>query len=192
MKKIFHILLFLFFSFGEAVANENSSATFPQLEFYTYGSQIFWFVVSFVSLFFVLKIYFVPKISGIKAKRQQKIILNYSKSEQIRNELVNLEKQISFNKKEIKNMIADNLLQKKLHKKELQQKIEQDTSKQISSIIEKHAKETKSSLNKQKSMINENVEMILQSLLTNYDLNVDNKKFANYVNEIIETYNKRI
>ncbi len=190
MKKIFYTWLLLFFSFGEVVAGEHS-ATFPQLEFDTYGSQVFWFVISFASLFILLKTYFIPKISGIKAKRQQKIILNYSKSEQIKNELVNCEKQTSFNKKEIKNMIAKNNLIKKQQKKELQQQMEQKVSEQIMTVVKKYSKETSSSLNKQRSMAKENVEIILQSLLKNYNLDIDNKKFTHYVDEIVENYTKK-
>lgn len=191
MKKIFYVLLFLFFSFGEVVAS-GGAVTFPQLEFYTYSSQIFWFVISFASLFILLKVYFIPRISGIKAKRQQKIILNYSKSEQIKNELVNLKKQASDNKQKIKTMIAENNLIKKQKKKELQQQMEQAFSEKIMTIVKQYDKETKSSLTRQRNMVKENVKIILQSILSNYALGIDDKKFANYVNEIVEEYNKKV
>lgn len=45
----------------------------PQLDISTYTSQIFWLVISFLTMFFIMSRFIVPKISEVINQRQRKI-----------------------------------------------------------------------------------------------------------------------
>ena len=51
-------------SASSALAAGDGKGGMPQLDFTTYGSQIFWLVVSLVVLFFILKSIALPQIAG--------------------------------------------------------------------------------------------------------------------------------
>lgn len=55
----------------------------PQLETSTYLSQIFWLIVSFLSLWFFMSVFVLPRIKDILEKRRQKIDGYIRKAEEI-------------------------------------------------------------------------------------------------------------
>ena len=106
----------------------------PQLEITTYPSQIFWLVVSFLTLYLIMSRIIIPRISSVIKNRESQIKNNIHISEQlykdteiINDELEKVRKDTETEAKEIINnlkettnkKISENyeLLKKKLEKK---------------------------------------------------------------------------
>ena len=58
----------------------------PQLEPWSYPSQIFWLVVTFVALYFVLSKVVIPRITSVLEARQEKIEDDLARAERLKTE----------------------------------------------------------------------------------------------------------
>ena len=72
-------------------AAEASGAGMPQLEFSTFGNQIFWLVVALVIIFFVLSKIALPRIAGVLAERQGTITNDLAAAEELKQKAVDAE-----------------------------------------------------------------------------------------------------
>ncbi len=84
----------------------------PQLETSTYFSQIFWLITTFLSLWFFMAWFIIPKIEDVMEQRRRKIDDFVQKAERFNKQaLVSLnkyEKALEKAKVEAQNAIADN------------------------------------------------------------------------------------
>lgn len=84
----------------------------PQLETSTYFSQIFWLITTFLSLWFFMAWFIIPKIEDVMEQRRRKIDDFVQKAERFNKQaLVSLnkyEKALEKAKAEAQNAIADN------------------------------------------------------------------------------------
>lgn len=84
----------------------------PQLDPSTYVSQIFWLILSFLSLWFVMSWFIVPKIEDIIKQRRQKIDGYIQKAESINQQalqsLEKYQKALNKAKKDSETAIAKN------------------------------------------------------------------------------------
>ena len=55
----------------------------PQLDPSSYISQIFWLTVTFLSLWFLMSVFIIPKIKNVIDEREQKIAEYIEKAERI-------------------------------------------------------------------------------------------------------------
>ena len=58
----------------------------PQLEPWSYPSQIFWLIVTFVTLYFVLSKVVIPRITSVLEARQEKIEDDLARAERLKTE----------------------------------------------------------------------------------------------------------
>jgi F-type H+-transporting ATPase subunit b len=65
-------------------AAEHGSAGMPQLDFSTFGNQIFWLAVSLVVIYLILSKVALPRISGILANRAGTIQGHVTKAEELK------------------------------------------------------------------------------------------------------------
>ena len=63
---------------------EHGSAGMPQLDFSTFGNQIFWLAVSLVAIYLILTKVALPRISGILANRAGTIQGHVTKAEELK------------------------------------------------------------------------------------------------------------
>ena len=113
----------------------------PQLEITTYPSQIFWLVVSFLTLYLIMSRIIVPRISSVIKNRESQIKNNIHISEQlykdteiINDELEKVRKDTETEAKEIINNLKETTNKKisenyELLKKKLEKKLEKDEQK---------------------------------------------------------------
>ena len=84
----------------------------PQLETSTYFSQIFWLITTFLSMWFLMAWFIIPKIEDVMEQRRRKIDDFVQKAERFNKQaLVSLnkyEKALEKAKVEAQNAIADN------------------------------------------------------------------------------------
>lgn len=135
MKKIFYIFIFFLLNIKVLFASEVNQAkenTFPQFDFKTYPEQIIWFSIIFLSLYYFIKQYVIPKIESIQNSRERLISQNYSNHR---------ENNIEANK--IKNIIA---LQVKEYEKNtsiilknLMKELQEVEEKKIKTVKEKNS-----------------------------------------------------
>ena len=121
----------------------------PQLEITTYPSQIFWLVVSFLTLYLIMSRIIIPKISSVIKNRESQIKNNIHISEQlykdteiINDELEKVRKDTETEAKEIINNLKETTNKKisenyELLKKKLEKKLEKDEQKIL--LIKKKA-----------------------------------------------------
>lgn len=77
---------------GAADAAHGASAPgMPQLDFTTFGNQIFWLAVTLVVIYFVLAKIALPRISGVLAERQGTITNDLAKAEELKQQAVDAE-----------------------------------------------------------------------------------------------------
>jgi len=69
---------------AEAAGHAAESAGMPQLDFTTFGNQIFWLVVALIAIYFVLSKIALPRIGGILADRQGKITSDIAAAEELK------------------------------------------------------------------------------------------------------------
>ena len=115
----------------------------PQLEITTYPSQIFWLVVSFLTLYLIMSRIIIPRISSVIKNRESQIKNNIHISEQlykdteiINDELEKVRKDTETEAKEIINNLKETTNKKisenyELLKKKLEKKLEKDEQKII-------------------------------------------------------------
>ena len=113
----------------------------PQLEITTYPSQIFWLVVSFLTLYLIMSRIIIPRISSVIKNRESQIKNNIHISEQlykdteiINDELEKVRKDTETEAKEIINNLKETTNKKisenyELLKKKLEKKLEKDEQK---------------------------------------------------------------
>ncbi|MFN6952615.1 MAG: F0F1 ATP synthase subunit B' [Albidovulum sp.] len=68
----------------EAAGHATQSVGMPQLDFSTFGNQIFWLAVALVLIYFVLSRLALPRIGGILADRQGKITSDIAAAEELK------------------------------------------------------------------------------------------------------------
>ena len=162
----------------------------PQLEITTYPSQIFWLVVSFLTLYLIMSRIIIPRISSVIKNRESQIKNNIHISEQlykdteiINDELEKVRKDTETEAKEIINNLKETTNKKisenyELLKKKLEKKLEKDeqkillrkkkTLKEINKIslnlseeiIRKISNDKSEQKNKLKSIIKKNLEEV--------------------------------
>jgi len=162
----------------------------PQLEITTYPSQIFWLVVSFLTLYLIMSRIIIPRISSVIKNRESQIKNNIHISEQlykdteiINDELEKVRKDTETEAKEIINNLKETTNKKisenyELLKKKLEKKLEKDeqkillrkkkTLKEINKIslnlseeiIRKISNDKSEKKNKLKSIIKKNLEEV--------------------------------
>ncbi|PID37399.1 MAG: ATP F0F1 synthase subunit B' [Rhodobacterales bacterium] len=73
-----------------------SGAGMPQLDFSTFGNQIFWLVVTIVVIYFVLSRVALPRIKGVLDERSNTITKDLAKAEELKQQAVEAEE--AYNK----------------------------------------------------------------------------------------------
>ena len=76
----------------EAATEAASSAGMPQLEFSTFGNQIFWLVVTLVVIYLILARVALPRIGGVLAERAGSITNDLARAEELRLQAAEAEK----------------------------------------------------------------------------------------------------
>jgi F-type H+-transporting ATPase subunit b len=66
------------------MAHEAGGAGMPQLDFSTFGNQIFWLVVTLLVIYFVLSRVALPRIAGVLAERQSTITNDIAAAEELK------------------------------------------------------------------------------------------------------------
>lgn len=66
------------------MAHEAGGAGMPQLDFSTFGNQIFWLVVTLVVIYFVFTRIALPRIAGVLAERQSTITNDIAAAEELK------------------------------------------------------------------------------------------------------------
>ncbi len=69
---------------SRAAGHAAESAGMPQLDFSTFGNQIFWLVVALVIIYFVLSRVALPRIAGVLAERQGTITNDIAAAEDLK------------------------------------------------------------------------------------------------------------
>lgn len=67
-----------------AAAEQASNAGMPQLDFSTWGNQIFWLLVTLVVIYFVLSRVALPRIAAVLAERQGTITKDIAAAEELK------------------------------------------------------------------------------------------------------------
>lgn len=67
-----------------AAAGKAGSSGMPQLDFSTYGNQIFWLVVALVAVFFILTRVALPRIASVLAERSGTITNDIAAAEELK------------------------------------------------------------------------------------------------------------
>lgn len=75
-----------------AAGNGSESIGMPQLDFSTFGNQIFWLLVTLVVIYFVLSRVALPRISAVLAERQGIITNDIAAAEELKAKAVEAEK----------------------------------------------------------------------------------------------------
>lgn len=68
----------------EVATEATSSAGMPQLDFSTFGNQIFWLVVTLVVIYLILARVALPRIGGVLAERAGSITNDLARAEELR------------------------------------------------------------------------------------------------------------
>lgn len=79
-----------------ATSTADAAPGMPQLDFSTFGNQIFWLVVTLVVIFFILQRVALPRIGAILAERQGTITNDVAAAEDLRKKAVEAEE--AYNK----------------------------------------------------------------------------------------------
>jgi F-type H+-transporting ATPase subunit b len=69
---------------GHGAAEHASSGGLPQLDFSTYGNQIFWLVITLIVIYFVLSRIALPRIAAVLAERQGTITNDIAAAEDLK------------------------------------------------------------------------------------------------------------
>jgi len=89
---------------------EAASTGMPQLDFTTWGNQVFWLVVTLVILYFVLSRIALPRIASVLSDRQGTITNDVSAAEDLKEQAVEAEnaynKALADARSEAQNIIA--------------------------------------------------------------------------------------
>ena len=147
----------------------------PQLEITTYPSQIFWLVVSLLTLYLIMSRIIIPRISSVIKNRESQIKNNIHISEQmykdteiINNEYEEIKKKIEEEARGIINFLKEKTNKKitknnELLKKRLEQKLEKNEQEIINKKKKALKEINKISLNLSeeilKKLSNENREL---------------------------------
>lgn len=78
------------------MAHEASTPGMPQLDFTTFGNQIFWLVVTLVVIYLVFSRVALPRIAGVLAERQGTITNDIAAAEELKKKA--LEAEEAYNK----------------------------------------------------------------------------------------------
>lgn len=76
---------------AEAAGNGGEAVGMPQLDFSTFGNQIFWLVVTLVAIYFVLSRVALPRIAAVLAERQGTITNDLAAAEELKLQAVKAE-----------------------------------------------------------------------------------------------------
>jgi len=140
----------------------------PQLDSSSFISQIFWLTVTFLTLWFVMSLFIIPRIAEIIDERRQKIETNIQKAERLNKQamlsLERYEQSIEQAKKDIDDRISAEKEQLEasfeLKKAEVNQYLNQKIADN-ETIIKKEREETLKEVHR----ISEDIaELILQKL----------------------------
>ena len=140
----------------------------PQLEPSSFISQIFWLTITFLTLWFVMSFFIVPRIASIIDERQQKIDIDIQKAEKVNQKasdiLERYENMIQKAQDEINQRMsfqkAEMEASAELKKAELSQYLSQKISDN-EKIIKKEREETLKAVNE---ISYQTSELILQKL----------------------------
>ncbi|QBF29979.1 F0F1 ATP synthase subunit B' [Thalassococcus sp. S3] len=77
-------------------ADAAASPSMPQLDFSTFGNQIFWLVLALLAIYFILSRVALPRIGAILTERQNTITNDIAKAEELKAEAVAAEE--AYNK----------------------------------------------------------------------------------------------
>ncbi len=76
---------------AEAAGNGGEAVGMPQLDFSTFGNQIFWLVVTLVAIYIVLSRVALPRIAAVLAERQGTITNDLAAAEELKLQAVKAE-----------------------------------------------------------------------------------------------------
>lgn len=76
---------------GVAEHSAGGNAGMPQLDFSTWGNQIFWLVVALIAIYFILSRVALPRIAAILAERQGSITNDIAAAEDLKAKAVDAE-----------------------------------------------------------------------------------------------------
>ncbi|MEQ8441504.1 MAG: F0F1 ATP synthase subunit B' [Alphaproteobacteria bacterium] len=74
---------------------QGGGSAMPQLDFSTYGSQMFWLVVSFAVLFLLMWKVAIPRVGEVIEAREQKIRADLERAEQLQAEIADAEESVN-------------------------------------------------------------------------------------------------
>lgn len=121
-------------------AHAAESAGMPQLDFATYGNQIFWLVIALVAIFLILSRVALPRIASVLAERQGAITKDLAAAEELKQQAVEAEeaynKALADAKAEAAKIVADT-------KAEIQAELDEATAKADAEIAAKAAESEK-------------------------------------------------
>lgn len=83
------------------------SGSLPQLDIATYGSQLFWLIISFSILYFAISRFFLPNIKLIIEKRADYISNNSIATEAVNNDIIQIDAKYNMIKLENNKKISD-------------------------------------------------------------------------------------
>lgn len=140
----------------------------PQLNIVYFPSQILWLLLSFLTLYFIVKYFFVPKIENLLEYRTSKIKLNLEEASKFRDCAISLENDYNKLHTEMHDHISsmrmevlENLKKKKAQSiADLQRKIQ----KKEESMISKISLERKKAIEKMPEYILENASLIIYKM----------------------------
>ena len=76
---------------AEAAGHGGEAVGMPQLDFSTFGNQIFWLVVTLIAIYFVLSRVALPRIAAVLAERQGTITNDLAAAEELKLQAVKAE-----------------------------------------------------------------------------------------------------
>ena len=165
-------LYVLFINIFPALAlAEEGKGGMPQLDPSSYTSQIFWLILSFISLFCIINFYFLPRIFSVKISREN-LVNNYIKEAQEMNNNAEkikkeLDKDLSIAKSKVSEIIKITIDKNK--------KFSDEKFKKLKVSLENDSKNLINNLENEKAKILNNIE--------EYSYEISNKIFNKLLNE---------
>lgn len=107
----------------------------PQLEVWTFPSQIFWLIISFATLYYLLSRKALPRVSEILEARQDRIAADLDQAQRLRREaeaaLATYEKSMAEAQDEAHRLLADAQAKLQAEAAERQAELDQQLAKQL-------------------------------------------------------------
>ena len=166
-----HLYVSFIYIFPALALAEEGKGGMPQLDPSSYASQIFWLILSFISLFCIINFFFLPKILSVKISRES-LVDNYIKEAQEMNNNAEkikreLERDLSIAKNKASEIIKITIDKNK--------KFSDEKFTKLKVSLENDSKNLISNLENEKAKIMNNIE--------EYSYEISNIMFNKVLNE---------